>query len=344
MAEIERFTNTASTPAGDGTTNEITGDNRAYASLNECEAAEQTDLDGAGNSFLVHWEGIAADTAAVAFNGWTTSVASPISVLVDSDKRHSGEWDTNKCRLSVDDTNNLFAIYEDYVNAEGLQIELINPTDTRTVVILAGQNVSNSINFTKCIMRGADDDSKNCIAFLCDDADAIVKFRNCLIYNAGHATSYGIKTTAGTYILENVTIANCWICIRGGGTWTEKNVLCDEVDTGNALYTWHADGTHTRTYCASNDDKADDQGGAGNQINQTFVYSSGYILDPADTGAKDLGTDLSGEGYSDDIAGNTRTGSWDIGCSEAQVGGTLLMMQANQLGNLGHRMTGGMQL
>lgn len=79
-------------------------------------------------------------------------------------------------------------------------------------------------------------------------------------------------------------------------------------------------------YCASEDATADDwdgQGGSGdgNQISQTFTFvgAPDYHLAAGDTGAKDLGKDLGVVGlyaHSDDIDGDTRSGTWDIGFDE----------------------------
>ena len=44
MAIIIRYVNTDSTPGGNGTTNLTEGNDRAYASLNEWEPSERTDL------------------------------------------------------------------------------------------------------------------------------------------------------------------------------------------------------------------------------------------------------------------------------------------------------------
>ena len=65
MATVQRYVNTASTPGGDGTTNETTGATRAYASLSEWEA----NVSGAAtDDFIVDCCGTAADTTPVDVN------------------------------------------------------------------------------------------------------------------------------------------------------------------------------------------------------------------------------------------------------------------------------------
>lgn len=320
MAEIVRYVNTASSPGGDGTTNATSGANRAYASLNEWEADEQQDLAGGGNTMLVHCEGSAADTAAVTINGWTTNATYGITIQADEDKRHPGEWSTGHYRVYPEDAIALFT-YEDYINVIGVQFGNHTPTvNSKHIVCLLSVTASNQINIEYCIIKGAMDStySMRCVQIV--DADFNVLIRNTLVYDAGTiANCYGIYGDNSTnVVLENVTVARCWICIRGAsGTWTETNVLCDNSTiAGTDLYTWYNDANHTRTYCASNDDKADDQGGAGNRVNQTFTFVDGYHLASNDAGARDHGTDLSGQGYTDDIDGETRTGTWDIGADE----------------------------
>ena len=69
----------------------------------------------------------------------------------------------------------------------------------------------------------------------------------------------------------------------------------------------------------SSDATADDWG-TGGIINSTPTFvnltTHDLHLSASDTVAKDQGEDLSGEYFSDDIDGVTRTGTWDIGADE----------------------------
>ncbi len=75
-----RYVNTDSTAGGDGTTNAITGDNRAYASLNEWEAAEQINLTLYYQSHIVYCSGSTPDTTSVEILGWTTNTIYTITI------------------------------------------------------------------------------------------------------------------------------------------------------------------------------------------------------------------------------------------------------------------------
>jgi hypothetical protein len=80
------------------------------------------------------------------------------------------------------------------------------------------------------------------------------------------------------------------------------------------------------TYCVSEDDSADDWGGAGNQINKVMAdqfvsatVGSEDIHLKAGADCIDAGVDLSGT-FTGDIDGDTRTGSWDVGADENVTG------------------------
>ncbi len=315
-ATVERFVNTASTAGGDGTTNATAGANRAYTSLSEWEAAEQTDLVTDTDVHLVHCEGTVADTAQLTISGWTTGSSNDITIQVDSDKRHDGKYDTSAYRLEVNDGQHL--IGEDYVTFSGVQIHMPVQTSGKWLVYTSGISATNnSIVFDKCILRGADNDSFQLLLFNGFDSDANLVFRNCLFYDAGnHSESSGTKNDFATVAMDNCTFVNCFVGIRGTGTWVERNNL---VQGGS--FNWASDAGHTRTFCSGSDATADDQGGTGNRINQTFTFvnagAGDYHLASDDVGARNFGTDLSGT-FTDDIDGETRPGEsvWDIGADE----------------------------
>ncbi len=73
MAEVIRYMNLASTPGGDGTTNNTTGATRAYASFSEWAAAEQTDLPLAGDWHHLYYSGVGELVDNFTIAGWTTN-------------------------------------------------------------------------------------------------------------------------------------------------------------------------------------------------------------------------------------------------------------------------------
>ena len=103
-------------------------------------------------------------------------------------------------------------------------------------------------------------------------------------------------------------------------SFTVKNCLAYSNSTKDFNF---SDASATANYCASSDNTADDLGGAGNRIGQTFTFvdeaNDDFHLASADTGAKGYGTDLSSDSnyaVTDDIDYQTRTGAWDIGADQ----------------------------
>lgn len=94
--------------------------------------------------------------------------------------------------------------------------------------------------------------------------------------------------------------------------------------TGKTLGSWFISGsfgTYTHNNNVTEDATSPDVGGRNKTI--VFVNEAGnnFKLDPTDTAAKDQGADLSGT-FTNDLAGNTRSGTWDVGPLEYQASGS----------------------
>lgn len=118
---------------------------------------------------------------------------------------------------------------------------------------------------------------ESAIGFRSNFSGVGAKFYNCTAYGCGT----GFEATAGAPIAKN--------CVAEGNTTN-----------------WF--GTWTKTTCTDED-------------GVVFVNTAtdDYHLDSTDTAAKDQGTDLSADAtyaFDDDIDGDTRSGSWDIGFDE----------------------------
>jgi len=325
MATVERYVNTASTPGGDGTTNAEAGANRAYASQSEWEAAEQTDLVSDGDVHVVHCStgsGTAADTTTVTVTGWTTGASNDITIQVDQDVRHNGAWDTTAYRLSAANSH-ILTVNEDYVALDGLQSEKTGSSaNDQGCFYITSIGSPSQVTITNCIAKQAGNASYREPGFRLRDADLTVTVYNCVAYGGDGTVTH--NNNSG--IVMEVSVANVYNCTTDGfyrgirrtsGTVTATNCLA--TGSGSTDFS----GTMTATYCASEDATADDNGGAGNRISQTFLFvdsaSGDYHLTVADLGARLWGTDLSGT-FTTDIDGETRSGLWDIGADQDSVG------------------------
>lgn len=137
MAVVTRYVNTDSTPGGDGTTNNTTGSNRAYASLSEWESNEQTDLVSDGDSHICLVDGTGGnDTTGVTLAGWTTSATNDVTIRATGDQRCDGlsrDKTAAGYKLKATDEDAL-DIRIDHLTIDGFEIELV---DNGSVVAFA---------------------------------------------------------------------------------------------------------------------------------------------------------------------------------------------------------------
>ena len=154
---------------------------------------------------------------------------------------------------------------------------------------------------------------------------------NCISINAerhGFDNSPGAGNTGYFYNNTAIGAGVEGFHYSGGTAGVLKNCLgsgnTTDFDTGG---TWTGSIT-----CASSDTSASSLPTGGHRASQTFTFENAagddYHLQSSDAGAKDFGTDLSSDAFisfDDDIndgtmgggkAGQTRSGSWDIGFDE----------------------------
>lgn len=338
MAEVTRYVNTASS-GGNGTTNDESGANAAYASLALWEAAEQTDLVAAGDTHVVICSvgsGTAADTTNVGISGWVTSTTNNITIKPAVGEEASDQWDDTIYRLEFGASARL-QFFQD-VTIQDLQVygsEILNAATLQCT--LAGL----TIKVHRCFVRkemvdclgnrdpvaiwvSSDDvEILNCIAKLSDTGTNILD--QCHAIRAQNNNAGNMKLFNNTAIVEgavtNDVVASAIYSIDNStGTFETKNNI-GYIRSGN-LVAFATFGTITEDYNASSDATA---GGSNSRINQTFTFvdedNLNYQLASSDAGAKGFGTNLSAEGFSDDINRNTRTDPWDIGAVIAQAAG-----------------------
>lgn len=317
MAEVLRFVNTASTAGGDGTTNATTGANRAYASLNEWEAAEQTNLVTAGDTHRVVCEGTAADTTRTDVSGWTTGASNFITIETDPNAaagRHNGKFSTSHYRIDTTATEAL-AIRDLFVRVFGLQLRTTGTSGWSATLDLPGFDPSD-IRIGYCIVESQKQGNSGIFS---RGDDIVVKIFNTVvgpINYLGSPSDIGIEcSSTGTVDIFNCTIATATTGIdsESGNTVTVKNTtVADCTDDFNLL------GTTTIDFCASDDgDGTNAQTLSGTRsddfvdfVNTDFHTVAGSVM--VNNGVTDPGSGL----FLDDIEGQSRRVSWDIGMDE----------------------------
>ena len=333
MATITRYVDPNAAAGGDGTTNGLSGATCAYASMAIWEAAQQQNLtDGGGDiaECICDSNGGAADTTAVTIDGWTTSSTSYIWIHTPTSSRHDGTYLSTKYRLEVNDAT-VLAISDDYVRIEGLQIEQHGQTAVRSVVYISGQTASsNDVRISSSIIKQGGGTSFRSIGVHIVSSNAVVSLWNSVIFNPANL---GTSDTQNSAIrIASSSSVNIYSCtVFGGyrvlradsGTVVVKNTYVGVIGGLTAYF-----GSATLTTCASSDATGSSglQNIAINTSNFTNVTagSENYHL-PSGSALIDVGTDTSGDSaplnFTDDIDGQTRSGSWDIGADEYVAGG-----------------------
>ena len=213
MAAIVRYVNVNSTAGGDGTTNTTTGVNRAYVSQNEMEAAEQTDLVAAGDTFTGICSG-GLDNVTVLYSGWTTGANNDI-LITTTDDRHVGVFDTSKYYMDPGQSpQTILQISEDFVSAIGLQFQrqsiavssvargCIRVNNVGAGVIHVDGNIFKSIAQNTAGVVGA---------FKADDSSPAYTFNNNIVYDFDgdtHEAVNGVGASAAIEIYNNTFINN----------------------------------------------------------------------------------------------------------------------------------------
>lgn len=257
-------------------------------------------------------------TSQVLISGWTLDATHYLTIESTGAYRHPGYWDDTKYRLSI--TGNAYRVSQQYVRTVGLQIEEVH-TGGRTAITISATDAL----IDKCIARtDAAGNSSNCVAVNGTYAPVI---QNCLLHNRS-SSGKGFTDVASSSGSGAKLYNNTFVGANDGDTAIEAEVGGGNVvDARNNLF-YNFGTSASGDFAATSDYNATDRatiatGGANDRVSQTFTFvnavSGDYHLDAADTGAKDQGADLSALGFSTDIDGATRSGTWDIGFDEVVV-------------------------
>jgi len=299
-----------------------------YTSLSAYEAAEATDLVSDGDNHVVtcRCSGGTADTDKFVIDGWTTGASNDIKVWTDPAEsyRHAGVWATgNKYRLEVTTSASpYYAIYiqEEYVSIIGLQIELTDSTTNLVAAIYANVSSTSGIEISYDIIKGDVGGGASGTKLGIRWWQATGNIFNNIVYDFSNSggNGVGIFTRSGNSIgFYNNTIHGC------GYGHEDSFGVGDPVNCAVFGNNDDFNGSGAESYCASDD------GDGTNSVTPSDwdtvfedVSANDFRLLSTDTDLISAGTDDPGSGlYDDDIAGNARTSTWDIGADEYVAAG-----------------------
>jgi len=336
-------TATGETPS-DQSSISLTSIHHEYASLNAYEAGftdsnhiNNTDLTASGADVIAFacdyydHDDQTADTSAVAidFSGTTDSthylqVFTPTGGAESiNNQRHDGKWNDTKYRI-ISSAERTLEILEDYVTIEGLQVYNNKATGHIYGIYVANQSIG-KVEINKSIVKidGSSNSAYNNGNVFCWYAN-IIDIINCIIYGGDKTNNKrnGIFSKDTTVSVYNCTVSGAYAGINRYVSGIVKAINCavfDNVDNFIGSF-------DTIDYCASDDGDGGTTAVVPSDWSSVFVdYTNGdFHLKSTDTDLKDAGTDLSSEGFSDDIDGDTRSGTWDIGADEYVSGGYTL--------------------
>lgn len=338
------YVDTASTPGGDGSTTNLTGATRAYASLREAVDAIATEafaLNG-GTNYRAHEVVCRAstglpDTLSVPQGAWTyhDTPSTYTRITVAQGHRHDGRWSPTKYRHELTNSHGIYNSIPGSVELDGLQIQVtvtssiggVNWEIFRLTTQGAGEGRDDNVcRISNCIavkVDGGGTDLAN--GFMNSDyadgaSGSLYVWNNLAIgcdsgfQTAGTQPKYHINNTAvrcGYGYINPMIVINCLAAFSGTKSF-------ESVGTGGGLNDYNA---------------GDDPVGLGTPVpgansrnNQTFTFVNtnfgDYRLDIADTGARNYGlADPAVTVFSTDFEGQARSniydGAWDIGFDEA---------------------------
>lgn len=301
------------------TTYGTSGAGRNYTSFATWEAATDNDLVTLAQSEVLECYDDAASftEGAITLSSTITNSSYFRIIRAASGQGHDGTPNNGFTLVYTGDTNGI-TVNEQWTSLQDLiYIHTANSITQRITIVPAAANV----RIIGLIVKATNAGTGGMRGYQSSPAGDAT-YTNCLAYGC-ESIGFFFNSGAGkTDYVYNCTAYNCangfYAFANAGGTVILTNCL-STANSGPDFARSSASVTMTVTYCASEDATADDWGGAGNRISQTFTFvdtaTDDYHLGSSDAGAKDYGTDLSGT-FDDDIDGETRTSTWDIGADE----------------------------
>jgi len=278
-----------------------------YSSISAFEAGEQADLIGNGKAELNitgNWD--SNDTTTVGIDGWTCDDTNYVEIYVDKAYRHQGNFTDNVYALVPSATRGLFS-REQHTVINGLQI--VAPAGEGVYFLEATNHTVKNCYLENRGVRIAGFLSYGYVNVYNNIIHADVSDRSILIDDA--------ETTAYVYSNTIYSGVSVGIYASSGVTYAKNNIV-----EATSNYDYYGNGFHSDSdYNVAEDTTT--TGGSNDKPSTTCTFTNeaglDFHLDTSDTNCKDSGMDLSADenlSFSDDIDGDSRTGTWDIGADE----------------------------
>lgn len=296
-----------------------------YTSLAAWDAAQAGDLPTLDEIRQAECYAGATVTGSVLSGSWVTDATRYIRVYTPASERHAGVWNDAKFKITATFHTPIdFPANIKHIRYEGLQISHTNSSDAtvRTIMVRCGVGAASDIRISHCILKGifsGTAGSSGCMGMDFWDSQ-VNKVWNCIIYDYVNGTSANFRAIYKEYFqtayIQNCTVFNCRNgYVRTQGTAIVKNCIAQDCNDG-------FNGTFDGASDYNLSDITGDAPGTNskNNVSVSFVDEANddFHLAAGDTQAKDAGTNLSGDaiGFTDDIDGETRSGTWDMGADE----------------------------
>lgn len=273
-----------------------------YTSLSAWEAGQQADLTVADQIQVAECYAM-SDTTAITIDGWTTSATQYIQVTVPSTERHAGIYTTSKYRLEQSPAFAIIDIFEDHVRIDGVQTKM-TASAAGTFGAIFSRSTTSTVFVSATICRGVL--SGSALGFGIGANRGTMKVKNCLAYD---------------FINGTTASAGFWSDFEANAYWhnnTAQNCQNGFLETSVGAHHARNNGAAS---CTTGFSGTLDTNVNNSSTAPTFVDAAGddFHLASSDTTWKDAGSDLSGDAnlaVTDDIDGQTRSGTWDIGADE----------------------------
>ena len=287
-----------------------------YSTLSAWEAAEQSDLTADGGQGLCiaecynDWPTGLDDR--VSITGWTTDASNYVKIYTPISERHTGTLYSGFTIVNGISNLKTLITSQNYTHIEGIAVHCTAGGASARAIESASTLGSIFISCVSTHDLG--------LGFMFSSGSSTIQQTaiNCIAINCG-TSGFLTSSHARYYNCTAISNANRGFASSSGDG--RKRYYKNNLASGNTLGDFATDGDIFESFNnASSDDTADNNGGSGNRINQTFSFidisSDNVHLAPNDTGAFKHGLDLSNDAYypfDTDIDGDTRGDTWSIG-------------------------------